>query len=68
MLKMKFKYMNFSKGFCLYVWCSIAATTLMGASLRRFHSTKRKFVKARGKVIAAAAAPVAIAPVEEVKE
>ncbi|CAA2944807.1 uncharacterized LOC107830728 [Olea europaea subsp. europaea] len=47
---------------------STHATTLMGASLRRFHSTKRKFVKARGKVIAAAAAPVAIAPVEEVKE
>ncbi|XP_022842642.1 uncharacterized protein LOC111366176 [Olea europaea var. sylvestris] len=39
----------------------------MGTPLRSFHSSMRKLVKIRGKVVAAAAS-VAMTPVEEVKE
>ncbi|CAI9760957.1 unnamed protein product [Fraxinus pennsylvanica] len=49
-------------------WCSNIATTFMGTPLQRFHSTKRKLVKVRGKIFAAAAVPVATAPVVEVKK
>ncbi|KAL2555015.1 post-illumination chlorophyll fluorescence increase [Forsythia ovata] len=47
---------------------STHATTFMGAPLRSYHSIKRKLVKVRGKVTAAAATPVAAAPVEEIKD